>query len=130
MQSVSLLHLFLYQLNLESIPEVKLHIMYSIPDLATHRLAVQPVLRSLQKLAENKRLQPLSIRLIGVLWQKQVNSLANRSPVVSVYTVNCRTEFFLTFSKFSLPVLLALVTVIPSNVHETTNFSCLKRLAF
>ncbi|XP_065837163.1 focadhesin-like isoform X2 [Oscarella lobularis] len=70
-QSVSLLHLFLYQLNLESIPEVKLHIMYSIPDLATHRLAVQPVLRSLQKLAENKRLQPLSIRLIGVLWQKQ-----------------------------------------------------------
>ena len=46
----------------------KLALLYSLPSLATHRLAVRPTANVLRVLGGNSSLLPVSLRLLGKLW--------------------------------------------------------------
>ena len=67
-QSPSLLPLCLNFLPLVSSHSFKLALLYSLPSLATHRLAVGPTANVLQVLRGNSSLLPVSLRLLGKLW--------------------------------------------------------------
>jgi hypothetical protein len=66
--SPSLLPLFLDFLPLVSSQSFKLALLYSLPSLATHQLAVGPTANVLRVLGGNSSLLPVSLCLLGKLW--------------------------------------------------------------
>ncbi|XP_032233940.2 focadhesin [Nematostella vectensis] len=70
-QSPNLLPLLLYKLGKEANPDLKLQILYTIPELATHKLSVAPVLRSVQTLSLSPALRSVALRLVCRVWMKQ-----------------------------------------------------------
>ncbi|CAH3022453.1 unnamed protein product, partial [Porites evermanni] len=72
-QGLYFLPVLLYKLCKESNPEVKGHLLYSIPKLATHKFCIGPVLHTIQSIGSQSgcQLKPLSLRLMCKLWQSQ-----------------------------------------------------------
>lgn len=65
------LPLYIYQLNKNLKPEVKLSIMKAIPSIAQHKFCIPPVLRTIQTFGSTPRLKALSIQLLADLWKIQ-----------------------------------------------------------
>ncbi|XP_067665779.1 focadhesin-like [Haliotis asinina] len=70
-QAPGLLPLLLYRLGREPDPEMKLDIMEAIPQLATHKFCIAPILKTIQLLSNSPRLRAISIRLMTSLWKLQ-----------------------------------------------------------
>lgn len=71
LQSPSLLPFLLHLQSLHPSPDSKLAIFYSIPRLATHKLATVGVVNTLQVLGGNPFLIAMATRLMGKVWQLQ-----------------------------------------------------------
>nr|DBA28163.1 TPA: hypothetical protein GDO54_008565 [Pyxicephalus adspersus] len=52
-------------------PELLREILYTLPALGTHKVCVPQILRSLHMIGSNSRLQPVAVRLMTSLWEKQ-----------------------------------------------------------
>ncbi|KAI8777847.1 focadhesin, partial [Biomphalaria glabrata] len=70
-QSTDYLPLLLYVLNRTNSPERKLHILETLPCLATHKLCIPPILKTILALSKSADLKPISIRLMMLLWKQQ-----------------------------------------------------------
>ncbi|XP_046545325.1 focadhesin-like [Haliotis rubra] len=70
-QAPGLLPLLLYRLGREADPEMKLAIMEAIPQLATHKFCIAPILKTIQLMSNSPRLRAISIRLMTSLWKLQ-----------------------------------------------------------
>ena len=70
-QSPSILPFFLYLQSVTQNPQFKVSILYSIPSLATHKLATVSIVSTIQALGAAPSLLPLAIRLMGRLWLQQ-----------------------------------------------------------
>ena len=95
-QSPSLLPFLLHLQSLHSSPDSKLAIFYSIPTLATHKLATVGVVNTLQMLGGSPSLVAMVTRLIGKVWQwqdhifPQVREFLLRSPPPSISPIIAR----------------------------------------
>ncbi|XP_053321855.1 focadhesin [Spea bombifrons] len=52
-------------------PELSRDILYTLPSLGTHKVCVPQILRALQMLGSTSQLQPITLRLMTSLWEKQ-----------------------------------------------------------
>ncbi|XP_022783954.1 focadhesin-like isoform X5 [Stylophora pistillata] len=68
-QALTFLPLLLYKLSKEVDPEVKQHALYTIPQLASHKFCIGPVLHTIQTIGKCPPLKPVYLRLICKLWQ-------------------------------------------------------------
>lgn len=95
-QSPSLLPFLLHLQSLHSSPDSKLAIFYSIPTLATHKLATVGVVNTLRTLGGSPSLIAIVTRLIGKVWQwqdhifPQVREFLLRSPPSSISPIIAR----------------------------------------
>ena len=95
-QSPSLLPFLLHLQSRHSSPDSKLTILYSIPTLATHKLATVGVVNTLQILGGSPSLIAIVTRLIGKVWQQQdhifpqVRDFLLRSPPSSISLIIIR----------------------------------------
>ncbi|XP_067139213.1 LOW QUALITY PROTEIN: focadhesin [Centruroides vittatus] len=71
-QSLSLLSLFLYKLNVEHDPNTQLIITESLPSLATHNYSIGVILNTIQYFINHHKLKPEGIHLMILLWKKQI----------------------------------------------------------
>ena len=60
--------MFIYLLPLVPSPASLLELLYTLPRLATHPLAVGPTANTLKMLGGNPSLMAISLRLLGKLW--------------------------------------------------------------
>ncbi|KAM4809794.1 focadhesin [Rhinophrynus dorsalis] len=51
--------------------ELSREILYTLPTLGTHKVCVAHILRALQMLGSTEKLQPITLRLMTCLWEKQ-----------------------------------------------------------
>ncbi|XP_068741397.1 focadhesin-like [Montipora capricornis] len=65
------LPLLLYKLGKEVEADVKQCLLYSIPQLATHKFCIGPVLRTIQTIGKSAPLKQVSLRLMCKLWENQ-----------------------------------------------------------
>ncbi|XP_059148656.1 focadhesin-like [Physella acuta] len=70
-QAPDFLPLILYVLGKSQDPEVKLQLLEAIPQLATHKFCIPPVLKTIQALSRSEDLKAVSIRLLVLLWKQQ-----------------------------------------------------------
>ncbi|XP_071110148.1 focadhesin-like [Haliotis cracherodii] len=70
-QAPGLLPLLLYRLGREPDTEMKLTILEAIPQLATHKFCIAPILKTIQLMSNSPRLRAISIRLMTSLWKLQ-----------------------------------------------------------
>ncbi|CAH2293916.1 focadhesin isoform X1 [Pelobates cultripes] len=52
-------------------PSLSRDILYTLPSLGTHKVCVPQIMRALQMLGSAVKLQPISLRLMTALWEKQ-----------------------------------------------------------
>ncbi|MEE6510600.1 hypothetical protein FKM82_030580 [Ascaphus truei] len=52
-------------------PELYRDILYTLPSLGTHKVCVAQILRALHMLGSTSKLQPIALRLMTSLWEKQ-----------------------------------------------------------
>ncbi|XP_006818755.1 focadhesin-like, partial [Saccoglossus kowalevskii] len=65
------LSFLLYILSRVENSEIKLKLLYAMPELGTHKVCVGPVLKTLQTLAALPSMQHIGIRLVTSLWKLQ-----------------------------------------------------------
>ena len=70
-QASSLLPFLLHLQSIPHSPESVLALLYSIPSLATHKLAIGSVINTLQVLRGNPSLLAMATRLMGKAWELQ-----------------------------------------------------------
>ncbi|KAI0233616.1 Focadhesin [Lamellibrachia satsuma] len=70
-QAPDLLPLLVYKLGRETRSEVKLEILHTMAETATHKVAIVPVLRTFQMLGMSACLKPVVLRLVTLLWKHQ-----------------------------------------------------------
>uniref|UniRef100_T1JET2 Uncharacterized protein n=1 Tax=Strigamia maritima TaxID=126957 RepID=T1JET2_STRMM len=70
-QAPNVFPLLLHKIGIEKDVDLRLHTMHCLPDMATHKICIGPVLHMLQMLSCTPHLQALSLRLTARLWQHQ-----------------------------------------------------------
>ncbi|XP_076354475.1 focadhesin isoform X2 [Tachypleus tridentatus] len=70
-QGPILLPVLLYKLNIDYNPDVQFAVIETVPQLATHKLSVPPVLNVIKLLHSNTNLRPFAIRCSTLLWKEQ-----------------------------------------------------------
>ncbi|KAM8960539.1 focadhesin [Pelodytes ibericus] len=66
-----LVPILMFRLGRPLDPEMSRDILYTLPSLGTHKLCVPQILRALQMLGSTSKLQPITLRLMTSLWEKQ-----------------------------------------------------------
>ncbi|XP_078656308.1 focadhesin-like isoform X4 [Branchiostoma floridae x Branchiostoma belcheri] len=69
-----LLSLLLYRLGQEKDAELHMKLLYTAPKLATHKVCIPPILKTLQVLGAHAHLRAVSLRLLTSLWEQQDRS--------------------------------------------------------
>ncbi|XP_063770232.1 focadhesin isoform X2 [Pseudophryne corroboree] len=66
-----LVPVLMYRLGRFLEPELSREILYTIPTFGTHKVCVPQILRALQMIGSTSKLQPITLRLMTLLWEKQ-----------------------------------------------------------
>ncbi|XP_075682044.1 focadhesin isoform X2 [Rhinoderma darwinii] len=66
-----LVSVLMFRLGLTQDPELSSEILYTLPALGTHKVCVPQILRALQMIGSASQLQPITLRLMTCLWEKQ-----------------------------------------------------------
>ncbi|XP_069818133.1 focadhesin [Dendropsophus ebraccatus] len=61
----------MFRLGRTQDPELSREILYTLPALGTHKVCVPQILRALQIISSTSQLQPITLRLMTSLWEKQ-----------------------------------------------------------
>ncbi|XP_035663139.1 focadhesin-like [Branchiostoma floridae] len=69
-----MLSLLLYRLGKATDPELHMKLLYTAPRLATHKVCIPPILKTLQVLGAHPHLRAVSLRLLTSLWEQQDRS--------------------------------------------------------
>ncbi|KAH9499275.1 hypothetical protein Btru_003588 [Bulinus truncatus] len=70
-QAPDFLPLLLYVMGRAKTPERRFSLLQALPGLATHKLCIPPVLKTILALGKSPDLKPISIRLMVLLWRQQ-----------------------------------------------------------
>ncbi|CAL1526989.1 unnamed protein product, partial [Lymnaea stagnalis] len=70
-QAPDFLPLLLYLLGKSVRPETKLLLLEGLPQLATHKICIPPILKTILVLGKSEELKPVSIKLLVALWKQQ-----------------------------------------------------------
>ncbi|XP_027059446.1 focadhesin-like [Pocillopora damicornis] len=118
-QAVTFLPLILYKLSKEVDPEVKQYALYTIPQLATHKFCIGPVLRTIQTIGKCPLLKPVSLRLICKLWQSNNRVFPHlQKALSSVVDSNLGAELDLEIKIAQAACLLDICKLRPSQHGE------------
>ncbi|XP_040273158.1 focadhesin [Bufo bufo] len=66
-----LVSVLMFRLGHTQDPELAHEILYTLPALGTHKVCVPQILRALQMIGSTSKLQPITLRLMTSLWEKQ-----------------------------------------------------------
>ncbi|XP_075066622.1 focadhesin isoform X2 [Mixophyes fleayi] len=66
-----LVPVLMYRLGRSLEPELSREILYTLPTFGTHKVCVPQILRTLQMIGSTSKLQPITLRLMTLLWEKQ-----------------------------------------------------------
>ncbi|KAJ8008233.1 hypothetical protein DPEC_G00102680 [Dallia pectoralis] len=88
-QVPSLLPVVLFKLGQMCDPGLSHALLYSLPDLGTHKLCVPQVLHTLQMLCSAPRLRAVSLRLMTALWEKQDRVYPDLQKLMSQMETSC-----------------------------------------
>ncbi|XP_073522237.1 focadhesin [Phyllobates terribilis] len=66
-----LVPVLMFRLGRTQDPELSLEILYTLPAMGTHKVCVPQILRALQMIGSTSQLQPITLRLMTSLWEKQ-----------------------------------------------------------
>ncbi|XP_066460428.1 focadhesin [Eleutherodactylus coqui] len=66
-----LVSVLMFRLGRTQDPELSREILYTLPALGTHKVCVPQILRTLQMIGSTPQLQPITLRLMTSLWEKQ-----------------------------------------------------------
>ncbi|XP_066272306.1 focadhesin-like isoform X1 [Branchiostoma lanceolatum] len=69
-----MLSLLLYRLGKETDAELHMKLLYTAPRMATHKVCIPPILKTLQVLGAHPHLRAVSLRLLTSLWEQQDRS--------------------------------------------------------
>ncbi|XP_066271625.1 focadhesin-like [Branchiostoma lanceolatum] len=69
-----MLSLLLYRLGKETDAELHMKLLYTAPRMATHKVCIPPILKTLQVLGAHPHLRAVSLRLLTSLWELQDRS--------------------------------------------------------
>ncbi|KAM9329744.1 focadhesin [Gastrophryne carolinensis] len=72
-------------------PELLQEILYTLPKLGTHKVCVSQILRSLNMVANTPKLQPIALRLVTSLWEKQDRVYPELQKLIAVVDSQCLT---------------------------------------
>ncbi|XP_068090504.1 focadhesin [Hyperolius riggenbachi] len=70
-------------------PEILREILYALPTLGTHKVCVPQILRSLQMIGNAAKLQPLALRLMTSLWEKQDRVYPELQKLIAIANSQC-----------------------------------------
>ncbi|KAM4051519.1 focadhesin isoform 1-T2 [Anomaloglossus baeobatrachus] len=66
-----LVPVLMFRLGRTQDPVLSLEILYTLPAMGTHKVCVPQILRALQMIGSTSSLQPITLRLMTSLWEKQ-----------------------------------------------------------
>ncbi|CAI9543086.1 unnamed protein product, partial [Staurois parvus] len=70
-------------------PKLLREILYTLPTLGTHKVCVPQILRSLQMIGSTSKLQPIVMRLMTSLWEKQDRVYPELQKLIAVADSQC-----------------------------------------
>ncbi|XP_073492413.1 focadhesin [Aquarana catesbeiana] len=70
-------------------PDLLREILYTLPTLGTHKVCVPQILRSLQMIGSTSKLQPVVMRLMTTLWEKQDRVYPELQKLIAVADSQC-----------------------------------------
>ncbi|XP_053558634.1 LOW QUALITY PROTEIN: focadhesin [Bombina bombina] len=79
----------LFKLEHPMEPQVSRDLLYTLPTLGTHKVCVPQILRALQMLGRTSKLQPICLRLMTSLWQKQDRVYPELQKLIALSDVFC-----------------------------------------
>ncbi|KAM5191688.1 focadhesin [Mantella aurantiaca] len=84
-----LVPVFMFRLGRPLEPELLREILYTLPTLGTHKVCVPQILRSLQMIGSTSKLQPVVLRLMTSLWEKQDRVYPELQKLIAIADSQC-----------------------------------------
>ncbi|XP_044183101.1 focadhesin-like isoform X2 [Acropora millepora] len=121
------LPLLLYKLGKDAEPDMKQFLLYTIPQLATHKFCIGPVLRTIQTIGKSRPLKPVSLRLMCKLWEKQNRVFPHLQRLLNVNDTQLGIEMDLEIQISKAACVLDICKTRPSQ-HGVDLLSLLSKL--